>query len=131
MPVVGEWSVREMLAHALVWDEYCYQLAKQWPEVDMATLAPWVQGGVDEVNARLVGEKAGMGMIDLLDALVTVHRRILRHYDRLSDEAIQTVCAYGWGQKDTLIGVLYGLSTHTAEHAAQLYEARLDGVLKA
>ncbi|MBI3958222.1 MAG: DinB family protein [Chloroflexi bacterium] len=130
VPVVGEWCVREMLAHVLVWDEYCYQLAKQWPNVDMTSLAPWVEGEIDEVNARLVGEKVGMGMIDLLDGLVTVHRRILRHYDRLSDEAIQTVCEYGWGQKDTLMDVLYGIATHTAEHAAQLYEARRDGVLQ-
>lgn len=129
VPVIGEWSVREMLAHVLVWDEYCYQLAKQWPAVDLAILTPWTEGGVDGVNERLVGEKAGMGMIDLLDALVTVHRRILRHYDRLSDEAIQTVGEYGWGQKDTLIGLLYGIASHTAEHAAQLYEARRDGVL--
>ena len=130
VPVVGEWRVREMLAHVLVWDEYCYELARQWPSVDLATLTRWIEGSFDEVNERLVGEKAGMGMIDLLDALVTVHRRILRHYDRLSDQAIQTVVEYGWGQKDTLIGVLYGIATHTAEHAAQLYEARRDGLLR-
>lgn len=128
VPVVGDWAVREMLAHVLVWDEYCYELARQWPSPDMATLAKWTEGSFDEVNARLVGEKAGMGMIDLLDALVTFHRRILRHYDKLSDEEIQTVAEYGWGQKDTLIGVLYGIATHTAEHAAQLYEARQKGI---
>ena len=130
VPVVGEWRVREMLAHVLVWDEYCYQLAKQWPTVDMATLTPWVERSFDEVNARLVGEKAAMGMIDLLDALVTVHRRILRCYDKLSDEAIQAVAEYGWGQKDTLMGVLYTFASHTAEHAAHIYEARGDGVLQ-
>lgn len=129
VPVVGAWPVRDVLTHVLVWDEYCYQLARQWPAVEPATLAPWVEGGFDEVNERLVAEKAGMGMIDLLDALVTVHRRILRHWDRLSDEAIQTEAEYGWGQKGTLLGVLYGLSIHTAEHAAQLYEARRDGIL--
>ncbi|RLT37996.1 MAG: DinB family protein [Chloroflexi bacterium] len=131
VPVVGVWCVREMLAHVLVWDEYCYQLAKQWPAVELTSLAAWINGGFDEVNERLVAEKAGMGMIDLLDALVTVHRRILRHYDKLSDEAIQTVCEYGWGQKDTLVGVLYGIASHTAEHAAHLYEARRDGLLRA
>jgi len=130
VPVVGEWRVREMLAHVLVWDEYCYELARQWPSVDLATLAPWIERGFDEVNEKMVGEKAGMGMIDLLDALVTVHRRILRHYDKLSDDAIQTVAEYGWGQQDTLMGVLYSIATHTAEHAAQLYEARRDGVLR-
>lgn len=129
VPVVGAWPVRDVLAHVLVWDEYCYQLARQWPQVDQATLAPWIEGGFDDVNERLVGDKAEMGMIDLLDALVTVHRRILRHWDRLSDDAIQTEAEYGWGQRDTLIGVLYGIASHTAEHAAQLYEARREGVL--
>ncbi len=131
VPVMGAWCVREMLAHVLVWDEYCYQLAKQWPTVDLTTLTPWTEGSIDEVNDRLVAEKAGMGMIDLLDALVTVHRRILRQYDRLSDEEIQTVGDYGWGQNDTLMGVLFFISSHTAEHAAQLYEARLEGILVA
>ncbi|MFZ1757350.1 MAG: DinB family protein [Caldilineaceae bacterium] len=129
VPVVGDWRVRDMLAHVLVWDEYCYELARQWPSVDVATLTRWTEDGFDQVNERLVGEKAEMGMIDLLDALVTFHRRILRHYDKLPDEAIQTVAEYGWGQKDTLMGVLYGIATHTTEHAAQLYEARRDGLL--
>jgi len=130
-PVMGDWAVREILAHVLVWDEFCYQLAKQWPQVDLTTLTPWQSGGIDEVNNRLVAEKTQMGMIDLLDGLATVHRRILRHYDRLSDEAIQTIYEYGWGQKETLMGVLYEFATHTAEHAAQLYEARRDGILVA
>lgn len=130
VPVIGEWPVREALAHVLVWDEYCYQLAKQWPTVDLASLSRWTEGGFDELNERLVGEKAGMGMIDLLDALVTVHRRILRCYDKLSDEEIQTVIEHGWGQKDTLLGVLYTFASHTAEHAAHLYEARQDGILR-
>ena len=130
VPVVGDWSVREMLAHVLVWDEYCYQLAKQWPTLEMASLAPWVEGDLDGLNERLMAEKAGMGMIDLLDALVTVHRRILRCYDKLSDEAVQAVAAYGWGQEDTLMGLLYTFASHTAEHAAHLYEARRDGMLQ-
>lgn len=130
-PVAGDWAVREILVHVLVWDEFCYQLARQWPQVDLTALSRWQSGKIDEVNARLVAEKAQLGMIDLLDGLATVHRRILRQYDRLPDEAIQTVCEYGWGQKDTLLGVLYEFATHTAEHAAQLYQARLDGILRA
>ncbi len=130
VPVVEEWCVRDTLTHVLVWDEYCYEVARQWPAVDMATLALWTEGGFDGLNERLMAEKAGMGMIDLLDALVTVHRRILRCYDKLSDEAIQTEGEYGWGQKDTLMGVLYTFASHTAEHAAHLYEARRDGVLQ-
>lgn len=130
VPVVGEWSVRDTLTHVLVWDEYCYALAKQWPNVELATLSLWVEGNLDDLNERLMAEKAGMGMIDLLDGLVTVHRRILRCYDNLSDQAIQTVAEYGWGQKDTLMGVLYTFASHTAEHAAHLYEARRDRVLR-
>lgn len=130
VPVVGDWSVRDTLTHVLVWDEYCYEVAKQWPNVELATLSLWVEGNLDDLNERLMAEKAGMGMIDLLDALVTVHRRILRCYDKLPDEAIQTVAEYGWGQKDTLMGVLYTFASHTAEHAAHLYEARRDGVLQ-
>lgn len=129
VPVLGDWSVREALAHVLLWDEYCYAVAKQWPAVDMATLAQWTEGGFDGLNERLLAEKAGMGMIDLLDGLVTVHRRILRCYDKLSDEAIQAEAEYGWGQKDTLMGVLYTFASHTAEHAAELYEARRDDIL--
>ncbi len=131
VPVAGEWCVREMLVHVLVWDEFCYQLAQQWPSVDLATLTHWTEGGFDQINERLVNEKAAMGMIDLLDEMVTVHRRILRQYDRLSDEELQAEAEYGWGQKGSLLGVLFDFSSHTAEHAAQLYEARQAGVLAA
>ena len=127
--VCGNWSVRDVLAHVLTWDEYTYQVVKQWPEVPMASLSPWIEGEEDEVNARLMAAKADWGMIDLLDGLVTVHRRILRRYDTLSDEALAAEAEYGWGMRDTAVGFLYSMSIHTAEHAAELWEARIHGHL--
>ncbi len=129
IPVCGDWSVRDLLAHTLVWDEYAWEVIRRWPDLDLPALAPWTDADADTINARLLAAKADMSMIDLLDGLATFHRRIIRRYRRLNDEQIQAETEYGWGEQTNLIGFLYYMSVHTADHAAEIYAARAEGRL--
>ena len=129
IPVSGVWSVRDILAHALVWDEYVWEIIRQWPDVDLAGLAPWIEEDDDAVNDRLMARKAGLSMIDLLDRLATVHRRIVRRYRRLSDAQLQTEVAYNREERGNVIFLLISMSAHTADHAAEIYAARAEGRL--
>lgn len=127
--VSGGWSVRDILVHALVWDEYTWAIVRRWPEVDIAALDPWTRADDDTVNERLMARKDEMSMIDLLDQLATVHRRIANRYRRLGDEQVQEEVVYNHAEKGNLIFLLVSMSAHTAEHAAGIYTARADGRL--
>ncbi|MDE0182873.1 MAG: DinB family protein [Caldilineaceae bacterium] len=128
--VSGRWSVRDVLVHALVWDEYTWAIVRQWPEVDLTVLDPWISADDDAVNERLMAGKADMSMIDLLDRLVTVHRRIANRYRSLSDEQVQKEVAYNQVEKGNLIFLLISMSAHAADHAAEIYAARAQGRLR-
>ena len=128
--VSGQWSVRDVLVHALVWDEYTWAIVRQWPEVDLTLLDPWISADDDTVNERLMAGKADMSMIHLLDRLATVHRRIANRYRSLSDEQVQKEVAYNQVEKGNLIFLLISTSAHTADHAAEIYAARAQGRLR-
>ena len=129
IPVCGVWSVRDLLAHTLVWDEYAWEVVRRWPDVDLPTLAPWIDAGGDSGNARLLEAKAELSMIDLLDGLATFHRRIVSRCRKLSDEQMQAEAGYGWGEESSLLGFLHFMAAHTADHAAEIYTARAEGRL--
>ena len=129
IPVCGVWSVRDILAHTLVWDEYAWELIRQWPDSDLSELAPWIEDDDDTVNEGLMADKADLTMIDLLDQLATVHRRIVSGLRRLSEQQIQTEVAYNHEERGNAIFLLISMSAHTADHAADIYAARADGRL--
>lgn len=127
VPVSGDWTVRDLLAHVLAWEEYAWAVVRQWPAVDLAAVSGWTQEtDADALNARLAAEKADLSMIDLLDGLTTMHRRIASRYRQLSDGELETEAEFGWGLRANLIGFLLYMCVHTAEHAAELYTARLE-----
>ena len=129
IPVCGVWSVRDILAHALVWDEYAWEMIRQWPEVDLTHLAPWIDDDDDTVNDRLMAHKADLSMIDLLDRLATVHRRIVRGCRKLSDAKLQTEVTLNRQEEGNAIYLLISMSAHTADHASEIYAARAEGRL--
>ncbi|MEZ4677248.1 MAG: DinB family protein [Caldilineaceae bacterium] len=123
--VCGEWSIRDVLVHVLSWSEYEYAVLKQWPDTTHESLTPWLDGnGVDDINAALLAERATLNMIDVCDGLTTYHRRILRYFDKCSDEQLADSGDYGWGEEGMLSGFLYGFALHEAEHAEDIWYYR-------
>ncbi len=127
VPVCGSWSAREVLAHVLAWDEYALEVLQGWPEPDLARLGRWlgpsgVLEDVDAVNQALQEAMAEQTLIELLDGLATVHRRILRVYDGIPAEELGQEGNFGWGERGHRVRFLYEFSLHHAEHAAHLLE---------
>ena len=145
VPVCGVWTVRDLLAHILAWDEYALELVKRWPNVELPArastspetpglgiddaLANWIDGDADTVNARLHAARADLSMIDVLDRLATCHRRIVSRCRRLSNEELSTEMEYDWGERGNFVNLLVAMSAHTADHAAEIYTARAEGRL--
>jgi hypothetical protein len=130
VPVCGVWSVRDLVAHVTAWDAYTLQVVHHWPDTEHTSLARWrEEPDEDKLNARFHAESAHLDMIEVLDAAATIHRRLLTGFDRLSDADLECEGDFGLGMQGTLSSFFYGMATHKAEHAAQIWEARIQGVL--
>jgi len=124
-PVCGAWTMRDVLVHVLSWHEFGYQVLKQWPKADPATLQAWLgAAGTDVINARLLAARADLDMIGVVDWLTTYHRRMIHRFDQFSDAALASQGDYGWGETGEASGFFYELALHDAEHAEQIWRHR-------
>ncbi len=126
--VCGVWTVRDVIAHVTAWDEFTLAILRQWPNLDPPMLARWTDGDkLDLINARLHAESAHRDMIEVLDAAATVHRRLLRAYDQISEDDLRRQAEFGLGLQGSLSYLLFFMAQHTAEHAAEIWEWRNGG----
>ncbi|MBK8797189.1 MAG: DinB family protein [Anaerolineales bacterium] len=124
--VIGDWSLRDVLVHILAWREYGYRVAKQWPQIDKDSLAPWLEDATeDAVNAQLLTARAALNMIDIADGLTTYHRRMLKLLDQASDAQLASIGDPGQGEPGELSGFVYGLTLHEMEHAEEIWRFRV------
>lgn len=125
--VCGEWTIRDVLVHVLSWNEYEYSVLQQWPDAAHESLTPWLDGnGVDDINANLLAARAEMNMIDICDALMTYHRRVLRHFDNADSKQLAALGDHGWGERGTLSSFFYSFALHEAEHAGDIWHYRAE-----
>lgn len=125
--VCGSWSIRDVLTHVLAWNEFEYTVLQGWPRVAVEKIAPWHgDGDTDAINARLLAERTQLTMIEICDGLMTHHRRILRTFDRASNEDLQSHGDYGWGDEGTLSALFYSFALHEAEHAEAIWRFRVN-----
>ena len=124
--VCGVWTIRDVLAHVLSWNEYCAHLLAQWPPPDPATVAEWAwRDGdtMDTVNERLLAARAHLSLIDIADGLSTYHRKIMTAFDRFSDAQLNEE-GQTWDGVGPLSCFFFEIYAHEAEHAAQIWAYR-------
>ncbi len=129
--VCGEWTIRDVLAHVLSWNEFAYRVMKQWPKPDKTALQAWLHedgatngSGFDAINARLLAASADLDMIAIVDWLTTYHRRMIRLFDQMSDAELASQGDYAWGETGEAARLFYEFSLHEAEHAEQIWRYR-------
>lgn len=78
---VGEWSVRDLLAHVATWEE---EALKALPVIVEGGKLPRYasQGGIDAFNARQQAAKRGLSLERLLLEMDATHQRLLALLDR-------------------------------------------------
>lgn len=124
--VCGEWSIRDVYAHVLSWNEYCSLLLRGWPEADAEKIGEWQWRKGDTFatfNARLLEARRALTMIEICDGLTTEYRRILRVFDRASDDDLVSE-GLTWGGPGVMSNFFYDIFLHEAEHAAQIWAYR-------
>jgi uncharacterized protein (TIGR03083 family) len=83
--VLGEWSVKDILAHVTTWEE---EALKALPLILSGGRPPrYTQfGGIDGFNAQMAEQKRGMALPEVLRQLEETHRRLLDYLQSVPEE---------------------------------------------
>ena len=125
--VCGIWTIRDVLAHVLSWNEICNMLLYEWPASTSVQAEPWAWHDgedMDSYNARLLAAKESLDLIAIADGLTTIHRRNLKLFDRFSDEELAGEGLVWEGKQGELACFYYEIVLHEIEHAEQILRFR-------
>jgi uncharacterized damage-inducible protein DinB len=119
--VCGYWTVKDVMAHMLSWDEEILRTAEHW-----TVERPWQHGALydDEWNEMEVAQRAEMDVIELADGLATCQRKLMQLFDQTSDLELATISAAPWGERMSLLSFLYEMALHNSTHRANLETLR-------
>lgn len=113
-------SVREVLAHLLVWDWAKRDLIEQALAGGTPAFAA-MMGDVDGTNAQAAAEWRQRPLADLLAAMQTEHEALLAAVAALTPAQLtQPSPPRGLDEGDSLLTAIEGTVWHNAEHAAEL-----------
>jgi len=121
------WSMRDELVHVLAWNEFELHLVEAWPNQREEDVRSWMQQdgeGEDEVNERLAAERIEMNMIEVVDALATVHRRTIKRLESGGDAFLASIGDWFFGVTGPLSDFVYAMALHQAEHSEWLWRTR-------
>jgi hypothetical protein len=118
-PSVGNWTVKDVIAHVWSWGDEALQTIKHWQKP-----RPW-QAGVaydDAWNETQVAARRALPLINVVDGVTGVHRRLVHQLDLADDQVLAEVGLAPWGEEMTLIDFIFSMAGHYAEHAEVLLE---------
>ena len=84
--VVGDWSVKDILAHVTTWDE---EALKSLPMILEGRKPPKysvLYGGIDAFNAQQSERKHGLPLADILRQSETTHGRLVSFLEGVAEE---------------------------------------------
>ncbi len=123
--VVGEWSVRDLLAHITRWEAELIRLLfqlKQGQVPDFPTLA---EPDFDKINARFQKESLGRPLELILADFQTVRKQTQRRLDEYTEQELSDPACYPALKGNALLGYIVGNTyDHEAEHTAQILDWR-------
>jgi uncharacterized protein (TIGR03083 family) len=102
--IVGEWSVKDVLAHLIEWE----QMVLSWHAAGLRGEIPelpapgfkWNQ--TPALNQQIFEKHKDRSLADVLAQFETSHREILGVIQGLSNEVLFTAGQYAWTKKNTL-----------------------------
>lgn len=115
--VCGYWTVRDVMAHILSWDEEVLRTAQHW-----TVERPWQDGALydDEWNEIEVANRADVSDVDLAEGLAMTHRRLVQWFDKMADKDLVAMGRAPWGERMALISFLHQMAKHDGVHRPDL-----------
>ena len=87
--VVGDWSVKDLLAHVTIWEE---EALKYLPLIIAGGRPPRyaTYGGIDAFNARMTEQKRALSLAAVRAQLDETHRRLVAFIESVPEEQFAT-----------------------------------------
>jgi len=114
------WSVKDMLAHLVVWEKYLVQWLDQILHGQVPELPAGV-GDIDQVNAGIYEENKDRPLTEVLAEFQTSYQEVLRCTEATSEETLlQTGLFPAWGETPLWEVVASNTYWHYQEHGEAL-----------
>ena len=84
--VVGEWSVKDILAHVTSWEQEALKYLPLILEGGRPPRYSVTYGGIDAFNAQVREEKRGLSLSRVLREMDETHRRVIDYVQNAPDE---------------------------------------------
>jgi hypothetical protein len=86
--VMGDWSVKDILAHVTTWEE---EALKHLPLIIAGGRPPRyvTYGGIDAFNARMTEQKRGLSLSEVRRQLDETHRRLLDFIESAPEDQLR------------------------------------------
>jgi hypothetical protein len=120
--VVGDWSVKDVVAHLTAWERRPLEWLQAARRGDAPVPAPWPQNlSEDETNAWIYDSNRGRSLQEILDESRTVSRQIVELVLELPEKDLSDPQRYAWTQGISLIERMPGNTfDHYREHGEQV-----------
>jgi uncharacterized damage-inducible protein DinB len=120
--VVGEWSVKDTLAHIVAWDKEIRTVVhalvtQENPVFDYKILG---KQGFAKWNAREVEKRRGLSAAQILTEMEEARRELVELVERLTEEQLSQEVAPPWRWPKTVGRNVAILAEHDREHAEQI-----------
>lgn len=118
--VVGEWSIKDLMAHISMWEAWLIRLLWQISQGETPTrLIPAEQ--VDEVNAAWHAQAKDRPLEQVMEDFRQARKQTARRVLAFSDRDLSDPQRYPWAKGNTLAEII-AMNTwaHEAEHTAQI-----------
>ena len=120
MPVVGEWTVKDLLAHIAVWAS---RLVTALFKAERGFVPDLVESGaqVDRLNAQFYREQKDRPLERILEDLHDVHLALLNRLETFPEASLVDPKKYKWMKGEPLSRMVAGDSfEHYREHAVDI-----------
>ena len=88
VPVFADWSVKDILAHIVSWEEYTLLDLQRVARGHMPALASFKQQDVDNFNALVMGLRRNFPLDQVMDELEANRQATIAALDALPDERL-------------------------------------------
>jgi len=116
-PVVGQWTVKDVVAHVWSWAEEALLTARAWDGP-----RPWQVGVAydDAWSEAQVARHSALSLIAVVDGVTSAHRRLMHFVDLTDDAALARPGRASWGDATTLGDYLCDIAARYLDHAEDL-----------
>lgn len=88
--VMGEWSVRDILAHVTVWEEEALKYLPYALEGRRPPRYKDLYGGIDDFNAQMTEKKRSLSLAEVLRQLDETHHLLVAYIEKAPEEQFAT-----------------------------------------